>query len=279
MSQLCQKSAHSCACGAVIEPSTPGEYEVDTVWGRVHIVRCSMCNLAQSRDFPTDLQLLELYKSDHIYKPPSALEFCEEQNRFRQDVENVRALGIESGSVLDIGCNAGYAMRVFRDAGFEVVGVEANDLCREYVRKEHSIAVVSSIDELQSHNERFVIVLLSHVLEHIPRIFEFLNKVRVVAPDAVLYIKVPNYKSPFVRHILKGRWSGFLPLQHVWYFEPKSLENLLKRHGYELISVRTSDFLHSNSPNLGKRFVANTVGALEYLMDCGHEIIGVFKPA
>ena len=279
MDQLCQKSAHSCACGAVIEPSTPTEYEVDTPWGRVHIVRCPACNLAQERDFPTDRQLLEMYKSDNVYKPPSALEFCNEQNRFSQDVENIRALGIVSGTVLEIGCNAGYALGAFRNAGFEVVGVEDNDMCRECASKEHSITVVSSIDEIRSRSERFVVILLSHVLEHIPRISEFLNKVRVVAPEAVLYIKVPNYKSPYVRHVLRGRGGVFLPLQHVWYFEPKSLENLLKRYGYELINVHTSDFLVSSHPNVGRRLATKILGRLEYLMDSGHEIIGIFKPA
>jgi 2-polyprenyl-3-methyl-5-hydroxy-6-metoxy-1,4-benzoquinol methylase len=103
-------------------------------------------------------------------------------------------------------------MSVFQEAGWSVTGVETNPECRGYAQRVVGVPVQPDVESLPSAMQ-FDVALLSHVIEHIPDPVEFLNRVTArVRPGGYLYIKVPNYGSWTVRHVVKDRWDAFLPL-------------------------------------------------------------------
>ena len=133
-------------------------------------------------------------------------------------------------SHLDIGCSAGELLLTMRQVQPNLVsaGVELSEAHRDWCI-ERGLAVYSSIEQLQATHaspQRFDLISLSHVLEHIPEPVEFLKTLSrdVLAPGGHILIEVPN---------LFGHVS--FEIAHVLCFYQKTLVDVLGQAGYRVI--------------------------------------------
>lgn len=67
--------------------------------------------------------------------------------------------------VLDVGCGYGRNLKLLRDAGYEVLGVDVNPITVEANRKA-GLACVSAAEFPSLNEGRFDVVLMSHIIEH-----------------------------------------------------------------------------------------------------------------
>jgi SAM-dependent methyltransferase len=141
--------------------------------------------------------------------------------------------------VLEIGCNEGHMLAICKDRGArQLVGVEPS------VKKAFSPA--PSIEILPGYfdgttfpAEQFDLVFLIEVFEHIPNPTKFLRDVhRVLAPGGTLAMSMPNCETG-----LRYGNIGMPIHEHLLYFTPSSLENVLRRAEFEVMRV-DSNFSH-----------------------------------
>jgi 2-polyprenyl-3-methyl-5-hydroxy-6-metoxy-1,4-benzoquinol methylase len=268
---------HVCACGARVGGDRPTEQRVNSKWGPIEIVRCAVCGLAQTREFPDEAQLAQLYAGDAIYGPPLAGGFENGLAKSAHVIEELRTYKRAPAEVLEIGCNAGYGLETFARAGYRVTGIEANPGCRQYIEAQLKHRVVASLDELPAE-PKLDVVYMSHVLEHVPDPVAMLVALKQRCNrDALLYIKVPNYAGLHARFISRGAWSGFIPHQHLWYFEKASLAQIARRAGLLLLDTHTRGFSTSQHPFPPRRWFTRAVGQLERVLDAGEELVGVYS--
>jgi SAM-dependent methyltransferase len=85
-------------------------------------------------------------------------------------------------------------------------------------------------DEIPWHS--FDVVIMSHVIEHLPDPQGTLLEVHArMNPGALLYVAVPDINSlPF--QIFGKRWDVINPMVHFQYFNRDSLERLLHSCGF-----------------------------------------------
>ncbi len=268
---------HSCACGVNFGDEIKPELTVSTPWGTVRIQRCSACSLAQTADFLSLENLAQIYEGADVYRPGSREVFEAQVTSFNHVVQDLKKLQITSGRILEIGCNTGFALVAFRKRDFDVTGVEKNPECSEYARSRYALRVFSDLSEIPK-GEQFQVIFISHLLEHLVSINKFLMDIhRFTEVGSVLYVKTPNYSSLIAKYALRGKWPGFIPLQHVWYFEKKTLTNLLSKHGYVPIRLYTRIFAFASSKNPLKLAGRVVLGTLEKLLDRGSEIVGIYR--
>ena len=87
----------------------------------------------------------------------------------------------------------------------------------------------------------FDFVVAFDVLEHLPRIEEDVALIRTVLKSRGLFFaSVPNIGS-FVAKAMGKRWNMLL-LEHLWYFSPKTLERMMARYGFELLTTQPLPF-------------------------------------
>ncbi|WP_105168795.1 class I SAM-dependent methyltransferase [Pseudoalteromonas sp. T1lg23B] len=138
-----------------------------------------------------------------------------------------------TGKLLDIGCHYGSFLQNFHD-GFpfwHLYGVDVSDRFKSKVESisENTHFTTSPISKLA---EKFDIIVVTHVLEHIADLPELLASLyNKLASNGVLHLQTNNLESNY-----------FLPIIYEQYynFTPNGLTNLLAGYGFEVMHLDTT---------------------------------------
>ena len=136
---------------------------------------------------------------------------------------------------LDIGSGYGFFSRAALDQGFQVVAVNPARAENRIFQQLNGLEPIPLFfEEVDFGTEKFDLVILSQVLEHLLDPLHVLVKVRkLIKPEGVLAIAVPNVDAILIK-ILKSR-SSFLGLPgHIIHFSRQGLSALLRRAGFEV---------------------------------------------
>jgi 2-polyprenyl-3-methyl-5-hydroxy-6-metoxy-1,4-benzoquinol methylase len=129
----------------------------------------------------------------------------------------------KKGVLLDYGCGTGDFLAYAKKSGWCTFGFEPNSKAKENA-KEKGIEIIDSLKQLDDN--RFDVISLWHVLEHVyhpeASIAEFK---RILKPEGVLIIAVPNYKSFDANHY-KEFWAAYDVPRHLWHFSKSSIQQL-----------------------------------------------------
>jgi trans-aconitate methyltransferase len=146
------------------------------------------------------------------------------------------------GRVLDIGASTGTLLNKMRDRfGSEVFGVEPGDAYRAFA-KHRGIEMLPSLDALlASKDEKFDLISMSHVLEHLPDPVNELIKIRTELLDGegCLLVEVPNFYA-----------HDSYELAHLTCFTPHTLRELLNQAGFRVVFMKKHGVPRSELLNL-----------------------------
>jgi 2-polyprenyl-3-methyl-5-hydroxy-6-metoxy-1,4-benzoquinol methylase len=208
------------------------------------IVRCDSCRSAYVWPRPRDSTVRELY-ADTGYNPthnnrglywPSA----------QRDAERLfKSFGqFISGQVfLDIGAGAGITSAEATRRGFTVRACEPSPQCRKEFADRNGFEPESDFFDskfAERNRNQVDVVLLSHVLEHVPGPDQLMeDAAKVLRPEGKMIIAVPLFGS--VLTAVMGKRDFFItPPEHLTYFSYAGLGRLLARHGFAVESMYTS---------------------------------------
>lgn len=151
---------------------------------------------------------------------------------------------------LDIGCGEGFSLQYFYEQGFDVLGL---DYSSEGIEQQNPSMkkmfiqgnIYVSIDNLILNKNKFDVILMQNLLEHIinpNKILEICN--HLLSDTGLLLIDVPNDFNSIQKYLLdnnkteKEFWVC-LP-DHLSYFNKEGLINLCKECGFDnLITLCT----------------------------------------
>jgi 2-polyprenyl-3-methyl-5-hydroxy-6-metoxy-1,4-benzoquinol methylase len=172
---------------------------------------------------------------------------------FRRRLNLVRHFLPPQGKVLDVGCAAGFFLRVMREEGHEVHGVEPSASIAAHAQR-HLGADRIHIGTLDSVSGRpgfephsFDLVSLWDVVEHVPDPQALLRKAgEMLAPSGSLILETQNVDSAFAR-LLGRRWQHYKHLEHLYHFNPATIARVLEQTGFQVVH---------NSPAFGGKYVS-----------------------
>ena len=153
----------------------------------------------------------------------------------------------QPGAVIDVGCGKGHWLRRMGEMGFVPSGVEISDGLAAQATP-HATAfggrVVhdNAVDGLdQFADGTFAGATLMSVLEHESNPARLLAKLyRKLVTNGIMIIKVPNFAC-WNRRIRGIRWCGFRFPDHVNYFTPDTLREMIQRAKFKVIRFWTVD--------------------------------------
>jgi SAM-dependent methyltransferase len=207
--------------------------------GAYRVLRCSACSLLYTDPLPSVGQVDELY-SEEFYEAPLPPMMAAVRNWLHDLVmsERGRSLrGIAAGRLLDVGCGDGDFLLLMRRRGWDVRGCDTSPAAIGRARGRGVDVQQGSVATAAFPDAFFDAVTLWHVLEHLADPVSELNEVaRILKPDGVLAIEVPNAGSPTFR-LCGSRWFPLDVPRHLMHFTRTSITELLRRCGFEIVSL------------------------------------------
>jgi len=156
----------------------------------------------------------------------------------------INSFKTEEKNILDVGCGTGDFLLNCKNNGWNIAGVEpnlsANNLAKTKLSKSEPSKIYSDIAEINS--EKFDVITLWHVLEHVPNLSEYTSKLKLLLkPNGVLVIAVPNYKS-YDASYYKQFWAAFDVPRHLWHFSKKSIQLLFSEQQMNVVKILPMKF-------------------------------------
>lgn len=190
--------------------------------GEYRFLHCHDCGSATLEPLPGPDEIAGLYPEQYTFKRPAAgnsklrgfLASLEWRlfyaPTYRRRVAIFRRLtGLRRGRVLEIGCGSGLLLAHFRDAGYEVEGVELSAADAAHGHARYGLPIrVGRVETLPLERGGYDGVVLVNVLEHILDPAVLVRRAYdVLRPGGCLVAGVPVVDSAYAR-LLGRRWGA-----------------------------------------------------------------------
>jgi 2-polyprenyl-3-methyl-5-hydroxy-6-metoxy-1,4-benzoquinol methylase len=135
--------------------------------------------------------------------------------------------------LLDVGCGSGTYLKLMRDLGWQVRGVELDEGAGQTARKAKLDVRQGTMDDLDPELDgMFDVITVGHVIEHTHDPVAALTAARrVLKPGGMLWIGTPNLGSLGAR-VFRARWRALEPPRHLVVFTGSALTLALHRAGF-----------------------------------------------
>jgi len=232
----------------VTETATPPATNVPVcvACGRAHTrplldryVTCVHCGLVRADPLPREeeLEARAEYWSEHHHlreeKLTRQFDPAIQHLAFGRVLEELLPYR-RNGRLLDIGCSAGAFLDAAARAGWQPTGVELSKSAAAYAREQRGLDVrAGTLASVDFGTERFDAVVMLDVIEHVFDPARLLREIHeVLAPGGVLLVMTPNARGLGARW-LRADWEAYVPDDHLWLFDNKSLGGLAEANGYK----------------------------------------------
>lgn len=213
------------------------------------IYACIDCGFHFTQDFPDENEIAPFYQSESYISHSDTKKGL--MNRAYHVVRNImlrkkgemtiNVSGLNSGTLLDIGCGTGYYLNTMKSLGWSVFGVEKSDYARESAKKHFDIDIVSSLDKLTGER-KFDVITLWHVLEHLQNLKDSMHVIRNLLKDeGILIVALPNHSS-FDADIYKEEWAAWDVPRHLWHFKPDTFSLFAANNGFTIVKYAPMPF-------------------------------------
>jgi len=236
-------------------------HNMDSFGFKVTYYQCASCGFIFQDSNESQAAAPEFYEQTYrrVYQDnesPTPKDLDIQQQRAEHTLSWLRNKGIKQlRNILDIGASAGVLLNQFRTVyGCGVSGVEPGKLYREFATTS-GLKMYESLEELKAFSlDRFDLVSLMHVLEHLTDPVMSLRDIResFMTPDGYLLIEVPNFYA-----------HDSYELAHLACYTRHSLRQLLAQSGFKLVALRVHGFPRSNLLNLYLTVLARPTSADE----------------
>jgi len=219
--------------------------------GPFSVFTCSDCGLVYVSPRLQGQALLDIYDEGYWkstnpkvrgyadYASESALYL----KTFQKRMALVRRWLPAKARVLDVGCAAGYFLRVLQGLGHDVHGVELSTaIAKEAIAalgedRIHIGTLDDAVAAMDYKPASFDLVTLWDVIEHVPQPQMVLRRLReLVKPSGHLLLETQNVASRWAR-LLGRRWHHYKHHEHLYHFTPATIRRLLDDCGFAVQEV------------------------------------------
>ena len=245
-----------------------GGENIRTVDTASNICECEPCGYIFDNPRPTVQELITFYSQPTKYDSWLAEEKARDLLWERRLKLLMRVT--KPGSLLDVGAGIGQFLNVARPHFSSVCGTEVSESAIEIARKNYGLMLLrGEIHAMDFGATQFDNITVFHVLEHVPNPRIVIERcARLLAPGGVLVIAVPNEVQSLrarTRRFLRAigvrrfRKTGKLGLPrlvldggmaeiHLSHFTPVSLERLVERCGFSVVSNTLDPYYVASGP-------------------------------
>mgnify|MGYP001245340333 FL=1 len=169
------------------------------------------------------------------------------------------------GIAIDIGAGAGTFALCLKNSKYfsNVIALDLSDDCVKICKKIGLEAEAKTVNQLS--NDFCDLICVNDLVEHLydPYLF-FINCHKALRDNGYIFITTPNGQG-FDFKIMKDKTINISPPEHIQYFNPQSIELILNRAGFKIISLETPGKLDTQIVLKEKLRSFNVVENNEYI--------------
>lgn len=203
-------------------------------------VRCNECGLVFANPQVLKEKVEKLYKLSQSNELWMEVLLSSPEIKWRKLYfeENLKFLEryFKKGKLLDIGCAIGQFMKIAKEGRWEVTGLELSDKAYKYVKETLGLSVLKcTLEQSGFEKEKFAVITMFGLLEHLPNPKQFLTEVRRVTKiGGGIIVIVPNVYS-LLTMFLREKSVTFDGRNHLIYFSMDTLERLFQETGFKVL--------------------------------------------
>lgn len=247
-------------------------------------VMCLRCGLLYNSPIPPEEELRHYYSdggyvANRVMSDGGYEKLVELQNKKELLVKRLTTNTVyflrpflkQDSRIIDIGCSVGnLGGAIKKQLGVFVVGVEPDALFARVAREYNHLDKVEQVffDEyVRNHKEKFNMVIMRHVFEHLRDPNDSLKKLKsLLVDEGYLFLIVPNMANlkstgPLIKQFHYG---------HLYHYTPHALQLLLLKHGMKVVRWRHG---HNHSIEVVATKIDNPVDSVDiFSMTCGSSV-------
>jgi len=227
------------------------------------LVRCRACGLVWTDPMPSAAETRELeeraFRGELLAETRTMFAAYGRNYRpddpvvgaFRGSLARMEAL-TRGRRLLDVGVGTGLYIALARERGWQAEGVEISAEAAARAAREFGVPVRPGRFEEVALDGPYDAITMGDVLEHTLDPPAFLRRAHeLLAPGGVLYVAVPNFAGLVFRVAeAVGRLPAppltrlverLHPVNHKWYFTPRTLPRLVEAAGLAVVHVEQED--------------------------------------
>lgn len=231
-------------------------WNIKKLWDKsgTAFILCNDCGLVFTNPLPDIEVIKDIYK-DYLKDFEYDEEYLEMRrkgasllkNRFYKESKLLSVAGKEKLHLLDVGCGLGFFLKELDDV-FDTCGIEISSFQVGFARQKLGLNIFhGTLLEAKFPAEYFDVVTMWEVIEHLHNPLEYIKEIhRILKPGGILALSTPNFKG-LTSLITKDKWHLCDPEEHLYYFSPKSIKNILQGNGFQITNI-----FSDNIPNIVK---------------------------
>ncbi|MFX0194951.1 MAG: class I SAM-dependent methyltransferase [Candidatus Hodarchaeota archaeon] len=223
----------------------------------IYCVRCLNCGLSYLNPMPTFEELKQYYENDfNIISNRNSQSYFKGSDYIRNQLVAFEKF-VRRGRLLDIGCGTGNFVFRAHELGWDAYGIEISKRNAAFLKNELGLNILNaSIEEVNFGSEYFDVVILNHVLEHLFDPKSVLKKTNgFLKKGGILAIYVPNELESLYSKLMLDDFLFYCqprerPTDHLYFFNKKTIQLLLRNTGYKVIRLTTGNLrINTNHKN------------------------------
>jgi len=152
--------------------------------------------------------------------------------------------------ILDLGCNLGHYTNLYQTwaKDSQVIGADINKEALKIAKEKHQKLKFYQLNNSFYKKNKFDVIVISHVLEHVKEGDEFLTKISsLLNKDGEIIISVPQERIrgdasifQYLYNMLRFRFEN----PHVVKINLRKLNNMMFKKGFTFINKKYSNFFY-----------------------------------
>ncbi len=205
------------------------------------IKECNTCGHRFTEIKELKNHLEETYGDGYFFEGkdgyPNYLEEKEMLLRSGKKYTRVISKYMQPGSVLDVGCAAGFILKAFEQKGWQCFGVEPNDTMASYGRNQLKLDIRTGGMETFNSDLQFDLINLIQVIGSLYDLDKAMQNIQQLSKTGGLVLVESWNMKCLAARFFGSNWHEYCPPSVVHWYSDETLAQLFKYYDFELIKT------------------------------------------
>lgn len=223
---------------------------ISPMGGESNLVKCKGCGLTCLNPRYDEEYERKFYASEYFGREGIEAWSAARMSIFKYNLEMLNVYK-KSGKLLDLGCGMGQFLKLAKDSGWDVLGIDISKPAAEYARSTFGIEIMeSSLEEANLKGDFFDVVTAFNTIDQLSDPLKELKEIhRILKEGGIISIRVSNLRfhiffDSFLKAInrINDIWADIEkpPAFHNYMFNRETAAAMLKKAGFNNITILNS---------------------------------------